>query len=361
MLANCWAGEISETSKRRKYPHCNPDYLCWSYRLPLIKRDLVSFGADIICLQEVDYGKYREDLEPFMSRQGYSSCIQSCKDEGKQRYAVATFFRSERFEFVTQVSKSRGMTTIVRETGGSRMLGIVNCHLQAYPSSEKVRFTQLRSLTLAFEEFKLTHSFVVGDFNCEEGEMCLTWATMHHTGETNPAQDLTHRSILHSVFLGDTTPSYIGPGPRFAGLRLDHILASQTTRFKAGIHPFGHRAEDITTQGLPNRMCPSDHLPVGGVFTLTRTSKPFFLPEQPSKPTCVALTDDVIDEWTMLVQSAPKKLTKGKPTATELEALKSHAALKKSFLSSLLPEEQKYLKQLAKSIASSVTSSPNTS
>ena len=354
MLAHCWSGAASEASQQKKYPHCDLKYLAWEHRLPLIKRDLVSFDADIICLQEVDYSKYHLDLQPFMFRHGYASYIQSCKNEEKQRYGVATFFRSHRFEFVAEASRSRGMVTIVREPAMKRMYGIANCHLQAYPSSEKVRYTQLKSLILVFEKFDLTHSFVTGDFNCEEGEMCLTWATMHHTGVPNPVADATtHRSILRSAFLGDKTPSYIGPAPWYNGMRLDHVLISQTLKLKAGIHPYGHRAEEITTRGLPNRLCPSDHLPVGGLFDvddchLWRTNQPFFITEAPMRPTRVAPAEDVINRWAELLRSAPQTLSRGKPTEAELLQLQQHAAAKKSLLMSLLPEEQTYLKHLAK-------------
>ncbi len=56
-------------------------WLGMNYRLPLIMRELFSYNADIICLQEVDSKYYKSVLEPMLCKfGGYSGCFQPKAD-----------------------------------------------------------------------------------------------------------------------------------------------------------------------------------------------------------------------------------------------------------------------------------------
>ena len=64
VLADCY-------SRADRFTYCSADSLRWSSRLRLIKRELETADADIVCLQEVDH---YEQLEPWLSALGYDSC-----------------------------------------------------------------------------------------------------------------------------------------------------------------------------------------------------------------------------------------------------------------------------------------------
>lgn len=80
--------------------------LKWQYRRQVILKELAQYGADVVCLQEVQSTHYLEDLEPELKRLGYDSVFkQKTQNELYTcgRYAMdgcATFFRRSRFKLV---------------------------------------------------------------------------------------------------------------------------------------------------------------------------------------------------------------------------------------------------------------------
>ncbi|CAF3783778.1 unnamed protein product, partial [Adineta steineri] len=62
---NCLASNLAEA---QYFPKTNPAYLDFSYRSKLFERELQSFNADIVCLQEMHKDDLRRWLNPFLSQ-----------------------------------------------------------------------------------------------------------------------------------------------------------------------------------------------------------------------------------------------------------------------------------------------------
>ncbi|CAH8513401.1 unnamed protein product [Dicrocoelium dendriticum] len=103
---------------RRIFRHCPEEYLDRSYRLPLLLRQLLSFNADFLCLQEVDASVFHRYLGPalryscnmdglylpkrkFSQDQDGSSCTPA-SSEGEKGEGCAIFYRTDRFKLIEE-------------------------------------------------------------------------------------------------------------------------------------------------------------------------------------------------------------------------------------------------------------------
>lgn len=87
------------------YDHCPSWALAWSYRKQNLLRELLSYKADILCLQEVQSDHYQDFLAPELQRAGYTPIYKKKTTElfTKNAYAIdgcATFFRRDKFSLV---------------------------------------------------------------------------------------------------------------------------------------------------------------------------------------------------------------------------------------------------------------------
>jgi CCR4-NOT transcription complex subunit 6 len=86
---------------RQMYPYCPIWALSWSFRRELLKRELQSYNADIICLQEVQGDHYKNFFAPMMEEWGYEGWYlkksrESMGLEGKVD-GCALFYKRNRF------------------------------------------------------------------------------------------------------------------------------------------------------------------------------------------------------------------------------------------------------------------------
>jgi len=86
---------------RQMYPYCPVWALSWSYRRELLRRELQSYNADILCLQEVQGDHYKNFLYPIMAEWGYEGWYlkksrESMGLEGKVD-GCAMFYKRNRF------------------------------------------------------------------------------------------------------------------------------------------------------------------------------------------------------------------------------------------------------------------------
>eukprot|EP00951_Prasinocladus_malaysianus_P030507 scaffold287680_cov46-Prasinocladus_malaysianus.AAC.1 len=80
------------------HDHCPSWALAWSYRKQNLLREILSYNADIMCLQEVQSDHYNEFLGPELQRAGYTPIYKKKTTEmfNKNQYVMdgcATFFR----------------------------------------------------------------------------------------------------------------------------------------------------------------------------------------------------------------------------------------------------------------------------
>eukprot|EP00948_MAST-09A_sp_MAST-9A-sp1_P000355 g355.t1 len=71
-------------TSQRMYPYCPFWALSWRYRKEIILHRLLSFDADILCLQEVQADHYRDWLEPELRRLGGYAGLYKQKSRGSQ-------------------------------------------------------------------------------------------------------------------------------------------------------------------------------------------------------------------------------------------------------------------------------------
>ncbi|TMW57302.1 hypothetical protein Poli38472_003227 [Pythium oligandrum] len=86
---------------RQMYPYCPVWALNWSFRRELLQRELQSYNADIICLQEVQDDHYKKFFYPMMAEWGYEGWYlkktrESMGLEGKVD-GCAFFYKRNRF------------------------------------------------------------------------------------------------------------------------------------------------------------------------------------------------------------------------------------------------------------------------
>lgn len=99
LLADQYAA--SDYAKSHLFSHCHPRYLEADYRRSLAAAEAARYGADVLCLQEVDERCFTDVLVPLLRAQGgYEG-----RFTGKAstvREGSATFWRSERFEVAAE-------------------------------------------------------------------------------------------------------------------------------------------------------------------------------------------------------------------------------------------------------------------
>ncbi|XP_059668553.1 carbon catabolite repressor protein 4 homolog 2-like [Cornus florida] len=87
------------------YSYCPPWALSWPYRRQNLLREIVGYGADIVCLQEVQSDHFEEFFAPELDKHGYQALFKRKTAEvfsGSIRTidGCATFFRRDRFSHV---------------------------------------------------------------------------------------------------------------------------------------------------------------------------------------------------------------------------------------------------------------------
>lgn len=59
------------------HSYCPPQHLAWQERKQRLMQELLSFNADILCLQEVERPFFEAELAPLMARSGYAALYQA--------------------------------------------------------------------------------------------------------------------------------------------------------------------------------------------------------------------------------------------------------------------------------------------
>ena len=94
-----------EGSKPDRMAYCSSDILQRGRRMPLLMHEILSFQADIVCLQEVDMKLYHTFYYPFMSSQGYNGFFTNKMAETGE--GCATFWSSVAHDNMSRIIVSR--------------------------------------------------------------------------------------------------------------------------------------------------------------------------------------------------------------------------------------------------------------
>jgi endonuclease/exonuclease/phosphatase family metal-dependent hydrolase len=165
----------------------------------------------------------------------------------------------------------------------------INVHLEAKPERAADRVNQLRhalqrlthhiAVTRGENALEKARVVVAGDFNSgREDPPCVLLRDgeigpeVHDSG--NPDEPVVDHPISHDFCFQEAydvahvIPGYTRRLANEDGGRVDFIWASKEgMRVMAVMDPIGDK-ELIERVGLPNLLCPSDHLPVGACFNL---------------------------------------------------------------------------------------------
>ncbi|KAI8483850.1 Nocturnin [Branchiostoma belcheri] len=173
------------------FVRCPPAALNWDVRKFRILEEILAYGADVLCFQEVDH--YHDFLEPALKSLGYHGLFYP-KPDSPTLYCpnnngpdgCALFFRKEKFLLVDAdgiVLSSRGCETNQvalfaklqfsdPSTGGAKPFVIGVTHLKARKGWERLRSEQGKDLLKQTQKFsgKGTPVVLCGDFNAQPAE-----------------------------------------------------------------------------------------------------------------------------------------------------------------------------------------------
>lgn len=289
------------------YQHVSPnDEIVhkWSNRWPVVKKEIQQSDSDIICLQEVEFTAFDEDILPSMNDLGYDGIMQDNK--GKKNghgYGVATFWKKGKFTMQNVSHHSRTMLTTLEDQGAAgagEVIAVINCHLEGNPTKSVTRVRQLyKSLKEIKNKFTHHHLIVCGDFNSQMGQSaCSTYLNQGSCPKHIPIvefgrelskdkieeldkvigeHEYNFRSAYPVELMANDPFEYITfvntPGSFTAGL--DQIwyhsdlhsstLSDTVVGLKHPFHSTEHRNQ-VLQYGLPSKYNPSDHMPIGCIL-----------------------------------------------------------------------------------------------
>jgi mRNA deadenylase 3'-5' endonuclease subunit Ccr4 len=292
-----------------KYPRSDPSYLDWSYRKPRILQTILDSEADIICLQEVQIDLWEDFCMP-----GYTAISQNMTDQ--HPVGCAVLIRSnQNWKVVATESRSRALIVVLEDQAQEQQrLYLAVVHLEAGYEKEETRWNQMKSLlkrvhrhvgknddsnpaiVLAGDFNTCTRSsplFSVLSGNCQDGLLQKRKLPMWKGLSSFFSSDLTKKTsagnnqppwkrILPLVnvhqsdrpdltYAGGSVLDYIWISP---GAIQVHETLSWSPRIDAyNQKDSAYKQKDsgkelCPPQPWPSKECPSDHVPIGAVFSL---------------------------------------------------------------------------------------------
>ena len=211
------------------YPYCAPWALPWNFRRRSILRELVSYRADIMCLQEVQADHFENFFEPELAKFNYTGVYKCKTREFMGQYGkmdgCAIFYRRDKFVVVPNGSNEVEFNSVARQRHSNdkrllnrllkdnvaqllflemsaphpasrRQLVVANTHINAAPDFADVKLWQTQVLLQEAERLmtQLCGSVqqvplvIAGDFNSLPGS---DPHTLLSTGGLQPTEDPT--------------------------------------------------------------------------------------------------------------------------------------------------------------------------
>uniref|UniRef100_A0A7S4LMD2 Endonuclease/exonuclease/phosphatase domain-containing protein n=1 Tax=Eutreptiella gymnastica TaxID=73025 RepID=A0A7S4LMD2_9EUGL len=326
------------------YAHCQDQWLEWKGRQDKLASEIIALNADVVCLQEVVYEERAVDwrlpkwMEPLYAA-GYVGVTQksALKDWDRQaernkrvlgkRLAtgLAILYREQRFQLDDEITGNRSLSIFLSETNAEdpQTYAVMTCHLegnQEYTEKQRMQFLSLvKKVPPSFRG----HVIVCGDFNNE----CLPGSSLMECIETQKFVKLQEVP---------TGPSWAEPG---SALRLDHVLHSDRLE-PCAVYDKMH--DEVLQTGLPNATCPSDHLPVGAVFSIKKRARSPDLLADLSDEVKASLTQK-LEDFTAQAPAPKKPLT-----AEDKLELQAHSARKRQWVEGLPPAHRAFVKSIEK-------------
>ncbi|KAG9328623.1 hypothetical protein JZ751_006128 [Albula glossodonta] len=252
---------------------CPLDALNWAERKYLILEEILTYQADILCLQEVDH--YFDTFQPVLNSLGYHStfcpkpwspCLDVEHNNGPD--GCALFFKCDRFKLLDSISLrlaalalKTNQVAIVQTLqcrASGRPLCVAVTHLKARSGWERLRSAQgsdlLQSLQTATGGADGIPLLVCGDFNAEPSE-----DVYRRFASSSLGLDSAYKQLSLD---GQTEPPYTSWKIRPSGESchtLDYIWYSRHALRVDSVLDLPTE-EQIGPGRLPSYSYPSDHL-----------------------------------------------------------------------------------------------------
>jgi len=273
----------------------------WEYRMPQITQKIHDINADLCCLQEMDITSF-ESMEPIMKKMGYEGVLQ--KKESSHP-AVATFWKRGRFQIFQSLKvRSPTLSVLLQDIlspNSSLVLAVTNVHLEGHPHKIAQRVQQLHH---ALGDTKhVTHhaALVCGDFNCQVySSACSSYLRCGSVQPPAAADDdddddnvllewnqpipptvyAIPKHAYNNTLKSAYPPSLLAKSPQdyFTYIRLpqrfaaglDHLWYTSTSLNCVALKQIFSSEQErlcMLQNGLPSDHFPSDHLPIGAIFS----------------------------------------------------------------------------------------------
>eukprot|EP01001_Neometanema_parovale_P010247 NODE_647_length_2226_cov_82.421778_g617_i0.p1 GENE.NODE_647_length_2226_cov_82.421778_g617_i0~~NODE_647_length_2226_cov_82.421778_g617_i0.p1 ORF type:complete len:456 (-),score=76.89 NODE_647_length_2226_cov_82.421778_g617_i0:153-1520(-) len=304
ILAKCY-------SKPSYYPNVPPRVLSWKYRLPMILSEIMSLQTDIVCLQEVQEDDWTNDFAPAFEKAGFSG-VHTSTDALKNKLGIAIVWRQSTFTPITsEVVHFRDIAKVCSDKvvqdyyGGYHQVGLMvklktadqqilqasTAHISSNFKEQSVQLMQVQMMLDRQETFSKAQPpanrlVFCGDFNSTPGSAVhglISKGTVAPTDPIlyppiiteNPAASLPYPQPSHGLQLRSAYSQVFGQEPTFTNLSdcltgkfegtLDYVWVNPGIKVR-GVLEVPDKAqlipEGAINKGIPNAICPSDHLPL---------------------------------------------------------------------------------------------------
>ena len=161
---SCLTWNIELQKFYEKYKE-SKDIIKWPKRLSVILEFLKNSKADIICLQEVDLEKAKDDFDELFSIYDYT--VHEISKKRTNFYGNMILWKKSVFELVSHNFRSYSIDVVLLHKKSNKKLWITNVHLRAgLMSGEKTRVNQLESrLKDKKNKYNNISACICGDFN----------------------------------------------------------------------------------------------------------------------------------------------------------------------------------------------------
>jgi len=298
----------SDFTRTSLFPYCPTQWLHGEYRRQVLLREIPGYRPDIVMMQEVDRKMFRNGLKSVLGSHGMSGSL-ALKREVPE--GLATFWRDSRFRLIdvtefefndllTHDSDLEDISKIVDSlpplkekmnmlktvylvnvledvARPERVLVVANTHLYFHPPAAHIRLIQMEVLLRKLKDIIKAQSaggkdvslILGGDFNSEpkrglfeyltKGKVSKTYNDWYSCGIAEyPGMDLSHDFSLLSAA---GTPPYTNFVAGFCGT-LDYIYADASKLELKREIPLSDHEDVVKEIALPNRIFPSDHMPL---------------------------------------------------------------------------------------------------
>ncbi|GKV09301.1 hypothetical protein SLEP1_g20823 [Rubroshorea leprosula] len=272
----------------------------WQYRQQKLLKEINEYGADIICLQEVQENHYKDFFEPKLRNHGYSALYKRKTNinelysaEGYIYEGCAIFYRGDKFEVTMKGEHNVAIVVVLGLKNGSTgcnlqpRICVANTHLYAGKNNTDLRVSQVATLIDKLQEIAQSQNIpilICGDLNSIPGSdphRLIKQGINYGEGHGNTRRVINLESayaeflsssvidqnhLLAIMDLDKREPRFTFCTPRYFGT-LDYIFYTADDRLKV-VGLLELPTKRSLGGPLPSPYWPSDHIALMARFRL---------------------------------------------------------------------------------------------